>query len=146
MSSVHEVVLSRFLTLYGEPKTDNVAAFLDEYERSLGHFSAEVLRRAANKVIDDQVFKAWPTPGECRKAADYVEQLMPKPRPSQAELDKQAEKWPAPSEESKARVRGLVELAKANLRKNYSDADLMRDIRRNGLTETSKRMTGEAAE
>lgn len=145
MSSVHEVVLSRFLTLYGEPKTDNVAAFLDEYERSLGHFSAEVLRRAANKVIDDQVFKAWPTPGECRKAAEHAAQLMPRSAPSQAELDKQAEKWPAPSEESKARVRSLVEMAKQNLRKPVGDIPANPNLRR-GLTETSKRMVGEAGE
>ncbi|CAN1724417.1 protein of unknown function [Hyphomicrobium sp. 1Nfss2.1] len=145
MSAVQDHVLSRFLTLYNEPKTDNLEAFFDEYERALGHFPAEVLRRAANRVIDDQVFKAWPTPGECRKAAEYVAQLMPKPVPTQAELDKQAEKWPAPSEESKARVRSLVELAKQNLRKPVGDIPANPNLRR-GLTETSKRITGEAAE
>ncbi len=134
MSSVQDQVLSRFLTLYGEPKTDNLEAFFDEYERSLGHFSAEVLRRAANRVIDEQVFKAWPTPGECRKAAEHAQQMMPKPKPTQAELDKQADAWPAATEESKVRVRELMLGCVANLRGKGS------------LTATTRRMTGEASE
>ncbi|MFA5952294.1 MAG: hypothetical protein WC807_18655 [Hyphomicrobium sp.] len=143
MSLVTDLVIARFITLYGDPKTDSVPDFIGEYERSLGHFPAEVLRRAANKVIDDQVFKSWPTPGECRKAAEHVSQMMPKPTLTQSELDKQADQWPVASEESKARVRELTVAAVAALR---ASTPVDESTFRRGLTETSKRMTGEAAE
>lgn len=149
MSNVQDLIIARFTTLYGDPKTDNIPAFVDEYERCLGHFSAEVLRRAASRVIDDQVFKAWPTPGECRKAAEAAQQMMPKPTPTQAELDKQAEKWPAPTDESKARVLSLKDLAIAALRKNsrgFDDVKPPTNIYRRELTETTKRMLGESGE
>lgn len=148
MSLVTDLVLARFITLYGDPKTDSIENYVAEYEKALGSYSGKVLTMAADLVIKKQEFRSWPTPGECVTAAIYAQMIVvdPKPAPSQSELDKQAQSWPAPTDESKARVRSLVDIAKAVLKKNAADDDLKPPVSQRGLSETTKRMLGEAGE
>lgn len=139
MSDVQDLVLARFLTLYGEPKTDNLESFIGEYERALAGMSKEVLKGAADRVIRAQEFRSWPTPGECVKAchAEAERIATQNSRFSPANIEREDAKWPAPTAEQKARVQALVD-------------DLKRGITVSGpvsggsLTEQSKRMTGEA--
>lgn len=147
MSSVQNILLSRFLTLYGEPKTDNVEAFFGEYEKALSGTAPDVLQGAADLVIREQEFRSWPTPGECVKACNKIAFKLDEERrhrrPSQADLDRQAEVWPQPSEESKQRVKDLVADVKRSLSGNDQVSRSMPVFRRDGLTETSKRIMGE---
>jgi hypothetical protein len=139
MSDVQDLMLARFLTLYGEPKTDNLEAFFDEYERALKGTAREILQLAADRVIKDQEFRSWPTPGECVKAV-HVEaerKAIERERFAKPDLDKADRTWPAPTEESKARVRELI----ANMKRGISVSGPEPG---GTLTEKSKRMTGEA--
>jgi hypothetical protein len=139
MSAVQDLMLGRFLTLYGEPKTDNLEAFFDEYERALKGTAREILQLAADRVIKAQEFRSWPTPGECLKAvqAEAERKAIELERFKPANLDREANCWPAPTEESKARVRELV----ANMKRGMS---IEPEKPKRELSERSKRMTGDA--
>ena len=139
MSDVQELMLSRFLTLYGEPKTDNLEAFFDEYERALKGTAREILQLAADRVIRAQEFRSWPTPGECVKAcqAEAERKAIERERFKPADLERADRSWPAPSEESKARVRALVETMKRGIA-------VSGPVPGGTLTEKSQRMVGGA--
>jgi len=137
MSTVQELILARFLTLYGEPKTDNIEAFFDEYERALRGIAKDVLSLGADRVIRAQEFRSWPTPGECVKACHVEAERMAieRERFAPKNLEAADRSWPAPSEDSKRRVRELVEAAKRGITIEAPPRE---------LSEQSKRMTGEA--
>lgn len=142
MTDVQDLVLARFLTLYGEPKTDNLEAFIAEYESALAGMSREVLTGGANRVIRAQEFRSWPTPGECVKACHQeAEHLaVQQQRFAPANIEKTDKAWTPPTEEQKARARQLVaEAKKAILAGDGPPAP------RRTLTRVSRRMTGEAA-
>lgn len=61
-------VLKRLTVMYGPPKTDNAAAFFDEYKRAMHGASDEVLERAADTLLRTNQYKSWPTIAECLKA------------------------------------------------------------------------------
>jgi hypothetical protein len=117
MSDVQDLMLSRFLTLYGEPKTDNLEAFFDEYERALRGMARDILSAAADRVIKATDGRWWPTPGECVKACNVEAERMALDRERfvPKNLDKASEGWAAPSEESKARCRALVAALKREI-------------------------------
>lgn len=142
MTDVQDLVLARFLTLYGEPKTDNLEAFVSEYEHALAGMSREVLQGGANRVIKAQEFRSWPTPGECVKACHQeAEHLaVQRERFAPKNIEQTDKTWAPPTEEQKARARQLVaEAKKAILAGETPPAP------RRTLTERSRRMTGEAA-
>ena len=134
MSDVQELMLSRFLTLYGEPKTDSLDGFFDEYERALRGFHREILQAAADMVIRAQEYRSWPTPGECVKACHVAAEkaATAKRYQSPADLNRQERNWPAPTPESKRRVREMIDKLKAGITVSGE------------LSEQSKRMTGDA--
>ncbi len=134
MSDVQDLMLSRFLTLYGEPKTDSLEAFFDEYERALRGVAKDVLSAGAYRVIKAQEFRSWPTPGECVKACNAEAERLAIERERFAPKNLDRAPWPTPSEESKRRVREMVEAAKRGM---------MVEAPPRTLTERSKRMTGE---
>lgn len=68
MSAVRDVVVRRFVTVFGEPKTDNSSAMVAEYERALHGNSPEVLNRAVDRLLRKTKFRVWPTIGECMDA------------------------------------------------------------------------------
>lgn len=67
---VHTHILARFITLYGEPKTDNIETFFDEYIRALKGYAPERLVRAINLVVEKHRFSSWPTIGEVIEVLD----------------------------------------------------------------------------
>lgn len=75
---VYEHFLSRFLTLYGEPKTDDVDRFLAEYASALARFESRHLLAGASKLVSEHKFRSWPTIAEC---IDAVEVFAPSNRP-----------------------------------------------------------------
>lgn len=87
MSAVRDVVIRRFVTVFGEPKTDNSAAMVAEYERALHGNSPEVLNRAVDKLLRKTKFRVWPTIGECmdavQAAAEEVRSQSSQARPDQ---------------------------------------------------------------
>ena len=87
MSAVRDVVIRRFVTVFGEPKTDNSSAMVAEYERALHGTSPEVLHRAVDKLLRKTKFRVWPTIGECmdavQAAAEEVRSQSSQARPDQ---------------------------------------------------------------
>lgn len=108
MSDVQDLMLARFLTLYGEPKTDNIEAFFDEYERALRGMAREIISAAADRVIKVQDGRWWPTPGECVKACNVEAERIAIDRERFEPKNMDRASWDAPTEESKARCRALV--------------------------------------
>ena len=68
MSVVVEHFLSRLLTVYGAPKSDNREAYLAEYDRILGKYSAEELAVGAGRLLETHKFRTWPSIAECVNA------------------------------------------------------------------------------
>ena len=58
-------VIARFLAVWGEPKSDHAEQFIAEYRRSLAGTSPEVLKAAADAVIDNEDY--WPRPAAFRR-------------------------------------------------------------------------------
>ena len=108
MSHVKEELLDKFVTMFGLPKTDNVEAYLAEYQDALVMYSADTLADAAKIIIRSQEHKTWPTVGvcvkACRKALDDCRRTTPRPAPAPDNDDYQA-----PSDEAKARVQQMVD-------------------------------------
>lgn len=140
MSAIQELVLARFLTLYGEPKTDNLESFIAEYEAALAGMGREVLISGANRVIRAQEFRSWPTPGECVKAchAEAERMAIERERFSPKNIDEADRNWTAPTEESKRRVRELLAETKRHMQSSLPPEPVRRS-----LSDLSKRITGE---
>lgn len=140
MSDVQDLMLSRFLTLYGEPKTDSLDAFFDEYERALKGTARDILELAADRVIKAQEFRSWPTPGECVKAvqSEAERKAIERERFTSKNIEATDKAWPPPTEASKARCRDLV----AELKRNMAAFEPLSRPSRT-LSTLSKRMTGD---
>lgn len=140
MSDVQDLMFTRFLTLYGEPKTDNLESFFEEYERVLKGTAKDILQLATDRVIKEQQFRSWPTPGECVKAvnAEAERKAIERERFTPKNLDEKERSWPKPTEDSKARCRALV----ADLKRSIAVNEAPR-ARGASLTDLSKRMTGD---
>lgn len=114
MSHVLDTVVSRFLTIYGEPRTDNAEALYSEYVRALKDFGVVALDLAVDEIVKMHTFPTWPTPGEVYKQAVieasklYAKQ---KPKIQEPDADGWVKPW-VPTEEQKALNRAKVEALK----------------------------------
>jgi hypothetical protein len=79
--SVFPLMLDRFMTLYGAPRTENDAGFIREYALALGGYSDSVLEKAASRIIADHVFPSWPILGQCVKVCNAVAAELAPPVP-----------------------------------------------------------------
>jgi hypothetical protein len=68
--TVFKHLLDPLVTVYGEPKTDNVRRFLDEYAGLMADFSEDELRCAKTNIMRDHSYRSFPTPAECLKACE----------------------------------------------------------------------------
>jgi hypothetical protein len=109
---VLQAVVSRFVTLYGEPRTDNAEALYSEYVRALKDFDQEALDAAVDEVVRYHTFPTWPMPGEVYKQALteaaklYAKRHKPAPAPEQP---KREDGRHVLTEEQKAHNRRMIE-------------------------------------
>lgn len=122
MSHVLQAVVARFVTIFGEPKSDNPEALYSEYVRALKGFSVGVLEPAVDEVIKHHTFPTWPTPGEVYKAASS-EGTRQASRFRAADLNEPCSEppadWSPPSEEDRQRNRKAIE----SMRRMYGTHD-----------------------
>lgn len=67
---VFEHLLDPLVTVYGDPKTGDVQAFLMEYAGLLRDFDAAELAHAKAAIMKTHVHRYFPTPAQCLKACD----------------------------------------------------------------------------
>lgn len=160
MSDAIGELLSRFVTVFGEPKTDDVDGFFREYEKALSGFHPKVIGHTADAVIKSATF--WPRPAEIVKKAEEVAAILFPPKPWR---DRDAEFRREPTAEEKARVRAMlkeffaeqvtVSETPRGMPKGWVDVSrpafekMQRESPNAGLhrlSSTSRRMTGERDE
>lgn len=106
----HERVISRFIAIYGEPKTDNPILFIDEVSKTLECYAPAVVEQVGTDVIRSSKF--WPRPADIVERADAIcrkidaNKFVPDP-----EKD-----LPPPTAEERARARKIMELAMAAMK------------------------------
>jgi hypothetical protein len=109
---VLQAVVSRFVTLYGEPRTDNAEALYSEYVRALKDFDQEALEAAVDEVVKAHTFPTWPMPGEVYKQALteaaklYAKRHKPAPQTEQPTREDGRYKL---TEEQRAHNRRMIE-------------------------------------
>ena len=112
MKHVLDAVVSRFVTLYGEPRTDNAEALYSEYVRALKNFDQDALEAAVDEVVKAHTFPTWPTPGEVYKQAlteaAKLYAKRPKPAPQTEQPTREDGRYVL-TEEQKAHNRKLIE-------------------------------------
>lgn len=86
--STPQTLLDRFTTMYGEPKTDDVAGYVETYANALEGFNAAILDAAILRIIRNHTYPSWPTVGECVKVCRqvaselYPPKIVPDPPPA----------------------------------------------------------------
>ena len=117
-----EQFIDRMMSVYGPPRTIDMDAFFAEWSRTLKGASAEVLAKAADRIVDELTF--WPRPAEAREAirkaaievqgrrSAYVppeHRPFDEPAPEQIDDDaSRAEMARTRGEETKARVAAMA--------------------------------------
>jgi hypothetical protein len=109
-----DIILARFLNLYGKPKCADYTSFAGEYRTALGPCDPDRMRKAIDRIIGKHAFQTWPTVGECLN--QYRELTADVHR--EAEL-RATEKLPPPkampSQESRDRIDGMIAALKAKM-------------------------------
>lgn len=62
--------LRKLMVLYGEPKTDDVPAFLAEFGNMLKGIDGKTLETAADLLIRQRKYRSWPTVAEVLDTVD----------------------------------------------------------------------------
>jgi len=122
---VLQAVVSRFVTLYGEPRTDSAEALYSEYVRALKDFDQEALELAVDEIVKMHTFPTWPTPGEVYKqAVTEASKLYAKRKPQMPQPDHDGWVKPyVPTEQQKALNRAKVEALKRMCAKPFEWSD-----------------------
>lgn len=158
MSAVIDLMLSRFTTLYGEPKTENLSAFMGEYVSALRNASPDVLRAATDALIRTNTHRSWPTIGRCMEAVtlaaderaprdktstSYRRSLVAPPSAEELEKRRLAKEW---RDQMEAEFGSVEKALEAHQRKRNAVpmASRKSSFRHVGLTERSLRMAGDA--
>lgn len=63
-------LVKRLAIVFGEPKTEDPVGFLSEYANAFKGTSKDILDAAADVIIKQRKFRAWPTVAECLDAID----------------------------------------------------------------------------
>lgn len=129
--AVKQHIIKRFLVLYGAPKSEDQAGFVQEYIDALDGTDPALLAEAANLLRDQHKYPTWPTIGECKEAIREVAERRSLAQQRQAQSRDTNEVRPSPTAESRARVDAMMKDAIANLKisgpppsKNTTDAKL----------------------
>jgi len=131
MSSVTDRMLSRFVVVYGEPRTGDLEAFFAEYEKAMRGTRPDILDRATDEILKGHEKRSWPTIGECRKAIDAAAADLERKRSAaNAKTPYPLKDTLPPSPDQKARVRDLVSDFKATVAKHNDVTEPKRGFRR----------------
>lgn len=68
--AVFRCLLKPMVTVFGEPKTDDVMAFLKEYAETLAQFDEDDLKEAKRHIMRTHKVRLWPTPAEMLKGCE----------------------------------------------------------------------------
>jgi hypothetical protein len=67
-----EELLLRFANLYGSPEASDPKGYLGEYTTALEGFAPEIVKKIGDRVIGENTYKMWPTPGACKTAGNTI--------------------------------------------------------------------------
>lgn len=166
MGNVNELVLDRLRLLFGAPARiaeEDLPAYLREYRDSLDGYSDDNLRRGMDWLRDHHKYRSWPTPGEIHAAC---KRFQPKSSSVESKGWRDADALPTPTDEQKERVQAMVDEMKRNIaakqmpkegyidrmpldvsrpsfEKSQREGDQRLHMTHDGLTNLSRRMTGE---
>lgn len=85
MSKVHELVISRIMTVYGVPTAPDPDALYREFVLALDGFSDKVLEAGISRVLRTHEYPTWPVLGEIVSACRAVAyELTPRDKPEVA--------------------------------------------------------------
>lgn len=132
-------LISRLMTVYGEPKTDDPTGFLMEYQKALGGYPDEILDRTGDVVIRT-IGPFWPKPAESVKIAAEIANEIWRNSARAAEERKQFEtvqKAPA-SPDARARVQQIVDNYMTNTESQEAAIPMTTDVARDAF-ETMQR-------
>lgn len=160
MTTPAEEIIERFLAMFGEPKTTNPDLFLTEYQKALTGYDAELLHRAADKVMKTATF--WPKPAEVLAVVTDIAAERYRHRPAEHVHGDLPKRTPEELKAAQDMVDGLkrifaerqIEIPLAELDWSSAHRPGFHDMQRTspnvglhrpkaGLSEISKRMTGE---
>ena len=68
--AVYRCLLNPMVTVFGEPKTDDLQAFLEEYASTLSQYDEDDLTEAKRHIMRTHKVRVWPTPAEMVKGCD----------------------------------------------------------------------------
>lgn len=71
-------LVKRLAIVFGEPKTEDPAGFLAEYANAFKGTAKDILDAAADVIIKQRKFRAWPTVAECLEAIDSAKKQVVK--------------------------------------------------------------------
>jgi len=113
--TVDDLVITRFLNLFGAPNVDDVSGYYGEYERALIGITPELLEKACDRAVNAQTYKVWPTIGSIR---DHVSKIQEERAAAAARRLQPAEPdvYQKPDPESVARVEAMMRECVAKLR------------------------------
>lgn len=69
-------LVKRLAIVFGEPKTEDPVGFLAEYANAFKGNSKDILDAAADVIIKQRKFRAWPTVAECLDAIDAAKKQI----------------------------------------------------------------------
>lgn len=119
--------IRRMMTVYGEPRTDDPAGFLMEYQKALGGYSDEILERAGDEVIRT-IGPFWPKPAEAVKIARNVADRIWQASARATEERKQFEMVQAApnAPEARARVQQIMDDYLQNIERKEAESKAMK--------------------
>jgi len=109
-------IIKRLTAVFGEPKTNDPALFLEEFEKAMRGYSRDALLAACERVIKTNKF--WPRPAELLEHVafrgtshpDFIDPPVP-------------DGYTPATAESRARVQALVSDLVSRLAEKGADAD-----------------------
>lgn len=109
--SPQERLIARLMTVYGEPKTNDPGLYIEEFDKAVQGWSAEILDQAGDEVIRKCTF--WPRPAEIIERCESIAAAREarKPRREVPEIN-----WPPPTPEQRERSREIMRRATAVMR------------------------------
>jgi hypothetical protein len=69
-------LVKRLAIVFGEPKTEDPAAFLGEYAHAFKGTPKDILDVAADVIIKQRKYRNWPTVAECLEAIDAAKKQI----------------------------------------------------------------------